>query len=366
MAVRRLSAWTAVVGIVVLAGGPGLEPASAQTPCRPPTPAGLDAYVPVPEENPLTVERVALGRELFHDPLLSRDRSRSCASCHLPERAFADSLAVSPGIEGRRSGRNAPTLLNRAWGEAFFWDGRASSLEEAVLMPITDTTELDLPIEELVRRLERSATYRRAFRRAFGESPSVEGISRALAAYVRTLRTGDAPVDRHLEGEATPLSPAARKGRVLFLGEAGCAPCHSGPNLTDEAFHNTGVSWGEGDTGRARVTGRAEDHGKFKTPTLREVALTAPYMHDGSLESLQEVVAFYDRGGGENPNLDAEIGPLELTAAERDRLVAFLRSLTGRERTDPAAARPGGPMEELCGEGDRRAGRDERAPADRL
>jgi cytochrome c peroxidase len=291
-------------------------------------PLGLDAFAAVPEENVPTPEKIELGRRLFFDPVLSLDGSRSCASCHRPELSFADSVPVSPGVHGRLTTRNASTLVNRAYGSTFFWDGRAISLEEAVLMPISHPDELALPLPQLVRRLQNDRQYRRLFRETFTtEVLSQEHVAHALAHFVRTLRSGDAPLDRYLLGEQTALDNAELRGRALFLGKAGCADCHSGPNFTDERFHNTGVAGPAGDPGRFAVTGEEGDRGRFKTPTLREVARTAPYMHDGSIPSLEEVIDFYDRGGGEDPNLSPDIPPLRLGSGEKADLLAFLRAL---------------------------------------
>lgn len=304
-----------------------------------PPPLGLDVHVPVPESNPLTPEKVALGRRLFFDPGLSADRSLSCASCHRPELAFADSVPVSPGLDGRMGSRNTPSILNVGYAGAFFWDGRVTSLEDQVVLPIQDPDEMGMELDEAVVRLEADPTYREAFRAAFGAGPSSERLARALASYIRMLRSGDSDVDRYRAGSLEALSETAGEGFRLFVGKARCATCHVGPTFSDDRFHNTGVAWkanGEGaegqfsDPGRFSVTGDSVDLGAFKTPTLRNVVLTAPYMHDGSIETLEQVVEFYDAGGRANPHLDSEIRPLGLTEEERASLVAFLRALTGR------------------------------------
>ena len=260
---------------------------------------------------------VDLGRRLFHDRRLSRDGSLSCATCHDPRRAFADDRPVARGIGGAAGARNAPALINRAEGASFFWDGRVTSLEEQVLEPITNPKELGLTLEEAEARL--------GLKR--------QEIARALAGYVRTIRSGDSPFDRHVSGAFGALTPLEQKGLELFNGRTNCWVCHSGVRVTDELFHNTGIAWREGrllDEGRFAVTQRAQDRGAFKTPTLREVALTAPYMHDGSLATLEDVVDYYDRGGNPNPGLHPAIRPLRLSAEEKRALVAFLFSLTGR------------------------------------
>jgi cytochrome c peroxidase len=220
--------------------------------------------------------------------------------------------------------------VNRGYGRAFFWDGRTTSLEEQVLKPIQDPTEMGLSLAGAVGRLTEHGEYRVRFVDAFGRPPTTENLSRALASYVRTILSGDSPVDRYLEGDSGALSAAAIAGLELFRGKANCTACHTGPNFTDEEFHNTGVAWREGtfqDLGRELVTGQEEASGAFKTPTLRNVRMTAPYMHDGSLSTLEEVVEFYDRGGNGNPYLDREVRNLNLSNDEKDALLEFLRSL---------------------------------------
>lgn len=305
----------------------------ASEPYRVRVPLGLDAFAAVPDDNPLSSGRVALGRRLFFDPTLSRDLGVSCSSCHRPEHALSDTTAVSLGAHGRVGRRNAPSLFNAAYRTAFFWDGRVTSLEEQVLRPIQDSLEMDLSLDTLVARLGARRGYRRAFAREFGEDPTPANVARALASYLRTLRSGDAPIDRYRSGDSAALSAMARRGFQLFGGKAGCTRCHIGPLFTDGDFHNTGIAWQHGaygDLGRAIVTGLPDDRGRFKTPSLRDVALTPPYMHDGSKRSLEEVVEFYDGGGQPNPGLDPLIQPLRLTLEEKRTVVAFLQALTTR------------------------------------
>jgi cytochrome c peroxidase len=304
----------------------------AAPPALQPTPLGLDAFIAAPATNPTSARAVALGRRLFFDPALSSDRSVSCATCHRPEHAFSDTVALSFGVGGRRGRRNAPTVINRAYARSLFWDGRVSSLEEQVLHPIQDSLEMALPLDELLVRLAGDARYRSDFQRAFGEAPTTGNVARALASYLRTLRVGNAPVDRYRAGDTTALSSSARRGLTLFLGRANCARCHVGSNFTDEEFHDTGIAWRGGalaDSGRYEVTHDARHLGAFKTPTLREAACTAPYMHDGSIATLEEVVDFYDRGGHPNPYLDDEIRPLRLSTQDRRDLVLLLIALGG-------------------------------------
>lgn len=294
-----------------------------------PPPEGLPLYLPVPDENQLTPDKTALGERLFSDPVLSADRSLSCASCHRPDHAFADTLALSSGVRGRRPTRNTPSIQNAGYTGPYFWDGRTETLEDQVVRPVTNPREMGLPLPEAVARLRIDSSYREAFREAFdGGDVNATRMARALATYVRTLRAGDSPADRFTAGDVDALSPEARSGYRLFVGKAGCAACHGGPLFTDQRFHNTGVSWGSEDAGRAEITGRPEDRGKFNTPSLRDVAETAPYMHDGSMATLRDVVEFYDRGGGTNPNLDRRLKPLALTPREIDDLVAYLRALS--------------------------------------
>jgi cytochrome c peroxidase len=282
---------------------------------RLPIPAGLDAYMPVPAANPLTRAKAELGRRLFLDPRLSRDGTISCSTCHHPEQAFSDTRPLSAGIGGQAAARRTPRIANRAWGRAFFWDGRAASLEDQVLQPIANPREMASSPEEAARRA----------------GVTVAALRDALASYVRTIVSGDAPFDRYMAGDRGALTPAERAGMELFTGNAGCASCHVGPNFTDEKFHNTGAGAGA-DPGRVVVTGRESDRAAFKTPSLRDCARTPPYMHDGSLATLEAVIDFYDRGGRSNPNLDPEIRPLHLTAAEKSALAAFLGSLNGKIR----------------------------------
>jgi cytochrome c peroxidase len=281
-------------------------------------PLGLDLYIPAPEDNPLTVERIEVGRRLFTDRRLSRDGTIACASCHDPARAFSDGRVTAVGVFGRIGRRNAPALINRGYGRGFFWDARIATLEEQVLRPIEDPNEMDLPVDEAAARvgLDRAT------------------VSQSLASYVRSILSGDAPYDRFVNGDRSALSAMEQAGLQIFRGRGNCTACHVGPNFSDERLHDTGVAWSPStsqftDEGRATVTRRPEDLGAFKTPTLREVARTAPYMHDGSLATLEAVVDFYSDGGRPNPHLDPEIRPLHLSVEEKQAVMAFLRSLSG-------------------------------------
>ena len=306
-------------------------------PQHPQPPLGLDLYMRVPDDNPLTPAKVALGRMLFFDSLLSEDQSLACATCHDPGRAFTDGRPVSVGVFGRRGTRNVPTLVNRTYGASFFWDGRITTLEEQVLQPIQDPKEMDITVGEVVVRLEHDRVYSDLFQTAFGREVNDGDLAKALASFVRTILSGDGPIDRHLNGDRDALTERQLQGLRLFRGKGNCTACHLGPTFSDEQFHNTGVAWSDGewlDDGRFGVTGEETDRGRFKTPTLREIARTAPYMHDGSITTLEDVVEFYDRGGSSNPYLDPairplRIRPLRLTADEKRALLAFLSSLSG-------------------------------------
>lgn len=303
---------------------------SAFQPVR--VPLGLDAYVPVPEANPLSPGKVALGRALFFDTRISADGSVACATCHDPARAFTDGRAKSVGVFGRTGTRSAPALINRAYGAAFFWDGRAPSLEAQVLEPLDNPDELGAGRDAVVARLGSLAEYRTAFNAAFGGSMTTANLGLALASYVRSILSGNSRVDRFTSGETGALAAEERDGLRVFRGKGNCVSCHFGPTFTDERFHNTGVAWRSGsltDEGRFAASGRPEDRGAFKTPTLREVSRTAPYMHDGSVATLAGVIDFYDRGGIANPHRDVDLRPLLLTPAEKQALEAFLRALSG-------------------------------------
>ena len=295
-------------------------------------PLGLDLYRPIPENNPVTAEKVKLGKKLFGDKLLSRDRSLACKGCHQPKKAFTDGRAKAVGVYGRQGSRSVPTLVNRAYGRAFFWDGRSSTLEEQVIKPIESESEMDMTLGEAVERLKRKSRYRKMFQQAFHREPNGADLARALASYVRTIYSGDSPFDRYIYGNRGALSDQQRRGLRIFRGKGNCTACHIGPTFSDENFHNTGVAWRDcklQDEGRFAITGEAELKGAFKTPTLREAARTAPYMHDGSLATLQDVINFYSDGGRKNPHLDEEIKPRYLTSQEKQDLLAFLQSLTG-------------------------------------
>lgn len=275
-------------------------------------------------------EQVALGRRLFFDPRLSEDHSIACASCHQPQFAFADDRALSLGIHDQAATRNTPSLLNKSLSSDVLWDGRAATIEDQVLMPIANPREMGLEVEQAVARLLAEPTYVAQFESAFESAPDEVLLAKALAAFVRALAVGNSPVDRFRAGETTALTPEERAGMWIYEGRAGCWRCHVGPNFSDEEFHNTGVGSTDGvpQAGRGAITNDAADLGKFRTPGLRMLTKTGPYMHDGSLATLEEVVEFYREGGKANSNLSDEIGALDLSDEDVQHLVAFLKALS--------------------------------------
>ncbi len=294
----------------------------------------------LPRDNPLITERVNLGRQLFHDPLLSRNGSISCASCHAEKSAFTDGLPVSTGIDGRKGDRNAMPLFNLAWKQRFFWDGRAPSLRAQVLMPIADHREMDLSPDSAAAALSHSPDYPDRFRTAF-KSPGItpQKIALALEQYLLTLIASRSKFDLALLGRAT-LTPPEQRGLELFMTEsdprtgqrgADCFHCHGGPLFTDHQFHDNGLA--NPGPGLSTVTGNPADSGKFATPSLRNLARTAPYMHDGRFASLDAVITHYSTGIHRNPSLDPNLAKhppqgLQLSASEQRDLIAFLLTLT--------------------------------------
>jgi cytochrome c peroxidase len=285
-----------------------------------------------PGDNALTESRARLGKRLFYDPGLSRTFDVACSTCHRQAHAFAEPDVVSTGVEGRTGPRNAPALINLAWSESFFWDGRTPTLEEQAGKPIENPDEMDLPIADAVARVAEDPSYVSAFLEAYDEPPSEASLRKAIASFVRTLVSVNSAYDRHLRGDDTSFDEAARRGEAVFLSErGGCFHCHPGGMLTNEGLFNNGAYTAGTDTGRQQITGRSGDTGKFKVPGLRNVELTAPYMHDGSLPTLEAVIDHYDRGGLGDPTTDPQIEPLSLTPDEKADLLAFLRSLTDPE-----------------------------------
>jgi cytochrome c peroxidase len=358
----------------VIALGAGSAPGTSTFEIKLPRgiPEDLWAYF-IPKDNPMTSAKVELGRRLFFDPLLSSDSTISCASCHDPKRAFTDGKVVAEGISGRKGKRNSPTLLNAMFNTGQFWDGRAGSLEEQAKMPLTNPDEMgNRSFDEVVKRLSGIPEYAREFQSVFGGPVTIERLARAVAAFERTLVSGDSPLDRYLAGDVNALTDEQRSGMFLFRGKARCGVCHAFnlnfsvfgtfPFLTDGNYRNTGVAaafpafdalartavaasrdkTGKGITelakderaallGRFMVSSNALDIGAFRTPSLRNVAMTAPYFHDGSVATLEDVVRFYLKGGNANPNRDWQLEPVLLTETEQHSLVEFLKALTSED-----------------------------------
>ena len=326
-------------------------PWEADNPVKPIPAAPLGSGVDLASvANPPTPERVRLGRWLFYDTRLSADRTVSCATCHRPEHAFSEPTPVSTGVRGQKGTRKAPPIINQAavLYPRFFWDGRAASLEEQALGPIANSLEMGNSHETMVTTLANVKGYAPYFMEAFG-TPDItkERVAQAIAAYERTRMSGNSPWDRWRDtGDPSLVSDAVKQGHDLFFGKAECNQCHLSDSFTDSQFHNIGVGWDPKtktfkDWGRWEVTrGKVDqqfaeaDRGAFKTPTLREVTKRAPYMHDGSMATLRDVVEFYNRGGEKNPWLDPKMKPLKLTEPEIDALVEFLKALEGEGYQD--------------------------------
>jgi cytochrome c peroxidase len=349
----------AVPGILSLAEiRATLADPDAHLPFVPQAPLGLSADLAdlIPAHNPLTPAKVELGRQLYFDKRLSRDGTVSCATCHDPAKGWADAAPVSTGIGGQTGARSAPTVINRILGVTQFWDGRAATLEEQAVGPIANPIEMGFTHGEAVARLNGIPGYVLQFEAVFGGPATIEAVGRALASFERTILSGAnsndyfeqalplfeyepdededpaflAEIERVLDLEETHrMSLQAERGRGLFFGKASCSSCHVGQDLTDEMFHNIGIGTGT-DLGRAAVTGDSAHTGAFKTPSLRNIGLTGPYMHDGSLATLMDTVRHYNLGGDGNENLSDKIFPLKLSEQEMQDLVRFMEeALTG-------------------------------------
>jgi len=300
----------------------------------PPLPLGLDAgSAYIPDDNPTTAAKVALGKKFFWDKRWSANGTVACVSCHPPEHGWSDPRQFSISFKGVPTPRHAPTLVNRLFSDRQLWTGLRASLEEQALKDSNRTDEM------VVKNLGAIPAYQAEFHAVFGTELNPEGVAKAIASFVRTIVSGDSPYDRFRAGDKTALSPVAQRGLTLFEGKARCVACHAGFNFTDEGYRNIGVEMAAAnpDLGRYTVTRHEADKGAFKTPTLRDVDRRGPYMHDGSEKTLEDVVAFYNRGGVKNPWLSQDIRPLSLSAGEQADLVAFLHALTGR--IDPEVAR---------------------------
>lgn len=328
------------LGLATLVTAVTLAVASAQQSQDPvpPVPLGL-APIVWPPDNLYSAQKAELGRLVYFDKRVSADNTVACASCHSPSFGFTDGQPVSAGVNGMKGGRSAPSVINAAYSPVQFWDGRAASLEEQAKGPIANPIEMANTHDEVVRRLKEIPGYRDRFRSVFGtEAITIDHVAMAIATFERTVLSGNAAFDRFQAGDQKALSPAMQRGMQLFFGKAECSSCHTGFNFSDGQFANTGIGMEQPnpDWGRYEVTKREADRGAFKTPTLREIVRTGPYMHDGSLNTLEEVVEFYDRGGTTklhdgSPNqwLDPRIRPLNLTAPEKADLVEFLFALNG-------------------------------------
>jgi len=313
------------------------EAKKGPTPYRLKFPVGLLAESSViPADNPLNEEKIKLGKRLFFEKTLSVDSSISCASCHVPEKGFADPNQFSTGIGGKKGNRQAPPAINRAFSAAQFWDGRAASLEEQALGPVQNPAEMAMPgMDVVVERLQKDPSYISDFKAAFPPEGAItaQNIAKAIASFERTILSGNSPFDRFLTGDKNAMSEAAQRGLKIFRDEkkGNCETCHASFNFTDENYNNIGVGMAakNPDIGRYAVTKLDGHQGAFKTPTLRDVANTAPYMHDGSEKTLEQVVAFYNKGGYRNKWLSPKIKPLNLTKQEQQDLVEFLKALSG-------------------------------------
>jgi cytochrome c peroxidase len=291
----------------------------------------LPPEVPSPDGNRPTVDRIKLGKMLFFDPRLSGSNWISCASCHNPSLGWSDGLATGVGL--RALSRKTLSIVNSGFNAFQMWDGRLKSLEEQAWSPMLGAAEMHGTQKEILVKLDAIPGYVTAFEKAYpGQGVTKETVAKAIASFERTVVSRDSPFDRWVEGDESAMTPSAKRGFALFTGKANCTACHQGSNFTDQGFHNLGLK-GNADLGRFAIVPIRVMRGAFKTPTLRDVALTAPYMHNGSYRTLEEVVDHYNRGGDDKENLDPNMKPLGLTDQERTDLVEFLKSLTGKQLT---------------------------------
>jgi cytochrome c peroxidase len=291
-----------------------------------------------PQDNPYSKAKAELGWLLYFDKRLSSDNTVSCASCHLTEACFADAAPVSTGIGGQKGGRSAPTVINRAYSTYQFWDGRADSLEAQAVGPVANPIEMTSEKDpakahaSAVAKIKAVPGYVKRFKAAFdSEEVTMSKIAKAIATFERTVLSGNAPYDRYQEGDKKALTESQVRGMNVFFNKAACDSCHLGFNFTDGSYANIGIGMDRPnpDLGRFNVSGKTDDKGAFKTPTLREIAATAPYMHDGRYKTLEEVVDHYNKGGIKNPTLDERLKPLNLTDQDKKDLVEFMKSLSG-------------------------------------
>jgi cytochrome c peroxidase len=292
----------------------------------------LPTSIPTPSANLNYKAKIDLGKQLYFDGRLSKSGAISCAFCHNPGTGFADPRQTSIGIGGGVGGRQSPTVYNTAFNHVQFWDGRARSLEEQAIGPIQNPIEMGETHENVVSKLKKLKGYQQQFRAVFGTEVNLQGIAEAIAAYERTVISTNSSFDKYVAGDTKAMDESAVRGMALFKGKARCILCHNGPNFTDNQFHNLGVPQVgpmKEDLGRYNVSKAEKDKGAFKTPTLRSITETAPYMHDGALKTLEEAVDFLNAGGGANSNLSTLVKPLNLTPEEKTDLVTFLKALTG-------------------------------------
>jgi cytochrome c peroxidase len=321
-------------------GKPAVEPPAETTPkpgaeeasVLPKVPLGLPP-LPVPKENPMTPEKIELGKQLYFDGRLSKDGQISCATCHDPKMAYAEHEPTSTGIGKQPGGRNSPTVINAAYAPAQFWDGRAKSLEEQALGPIENPIEMGHKLDAMIAELSKLKGYEQQFKKVFGTGVTQDGVAQAIAAFERTILSGNSPYDRFKKGDDKALNEAQKRGLELFES-AGCGTCHAPPLFSNGGYFNAGVGMDKEkpDEGRKVVTGNDRDLGKFRVPALREVANTWPYFHDGSAQKLQEAVALMAAGGKDNPNLSVMLKAVreaKLTEANQKDLVEFLNALSG-------------------------------------
>jgi cytochrome c peroxidase len=316
----------------------------SQVPAGFPFPWGFPP-LPWPEDNPYSPARAELGKILFFDGRLSSNGIVSCAFCHEPAHAFSASTPLSNGVDGQSSGRHAQTLINRAWGKLQFWDGRAPTLEAQVIVPVTNPHEMGMSADAVVQRIRGIKGYEPLFAAAFGDSAvNFDRISKAIATFERTIVSGNSAYDRYVAGDKSALTKQQQDGLDFFNKKGECAECHKGPNFSDEKFANIGVGMDRPhpDPGRADITKKRSDFGKFKVPTLRDLAHRAPYMHDGSISTLGEVLDLYAKGGLPNPHLDTRLTPFYLDEETKLDLLAFLDSLNGQgwQNITPPASFP--------------------------
>lgn len=327
--------------------------------CRSETPARLNAQaasrpssapvpdfgqLPAPPDNPVTQAKVELGFRLWFEPRLSAGNRMTCATCHNHTMGFSNAQTTAAGVTGVRGDRNVPTIYAAVNGREMFWDGRAASLEAQALGPIENPVEMNAQLPEVLAKLQQVPYYAQKFQQVFGTPPTATGMAQALASFERALALAPSPYERFVEGDSSALDAAQQRGMQLFFSSrTRCQFCHQGPDLSNRTYVNIGIGMDkpQPDLGRYKVTGMEWDKGSFKVPTLRNIALTAPYMHDGSLPTLLAVIEHYDRGGIPNPQLDPRIGPLHLSAQEKADLVAFLRALSAPDNLRALGQLPG-------------------------